>query len=218
MNFIKEWSGTVALIAIVLVLGFSSSPSFGASGTRFPNGVSADTTSPITGEVRGTTLTITGASTLTGALTLSSTLSAISGVTSLATTSVESFTQGGDHCTLTDANGGAYTLTQAEMSHCSVFKFAAGGAGQEVIQLTTPATSTLTTLLPNAGDRRMWIYDASALAAATTTTWTAGTGINQIAVDANSDLIDGLEYSRLDCWREADTDVSCIVDELVVSD
>ena len=109
-------------------------------------------------------------------------------------------------------------LTQEEMSRCSIFKFAAGGATQEVIQLTTPATSTLTTLLPNAGDRRVWIYDASALAAATTTTWTAGTGINQIAYTTNDDVIDGLEYSRLDCWREADTDISCIVEELVASD
>lgn len=135
-----------------------------------------------------------------------------------ATTTVEAFTQGGDHCTLTDANGGAYTLTQAELAHCSVLKFAAGGAGQEVIQLTTPATSTLTTLLANAGDMRTWIYDASALAAATTTTWTAGTGINQIAYTTNDDVIDGLEYSQLTCWREADTDVSCIVSELVASD
>ena len=33
-------------------------------GTRFPNGISADSTSPSEGEVRGTTFTITGASTL----------------------------------------------------------------------------------------------------------------------------------------------------------
>ena len=43
----------------------------GASGTRFDNGLSADSTSPVAGEVRGTTLTITGASTLTGTSTAS---------------------------------------------------------------------------------------------------------------------------------------------------
>ena len=42
----------------------------GASGTRYPNGISADTTSPVAGEVRGSTLTITGASTLSGTTTL----------------------------------------------------------------------------------------------------------------------------------------------------
>lgn len=41
------------------VFGASQSEELGASGTRFPNGLSADTTSPIAGEVRGTTLTIT---------------------------------------------------------------------------------------------------------------------------------------------------------------
>ena len=39
---------------------------FGANGTRFPNGISADDTSPIDGQIRGTTLTLTGTSTLQG--------------------------------------------------------------------------------------------------------------------------------------------------------
>lgn len=37
---------------------------FGVSGSRFERGISADSTSPVTGEVRGTTLTSTGAATL----------------------------------------------------------------------------------------------------------------------------------------------------------
>lgn len=40
----------------------------GASGTRFPSGLSADTTSPLAGEVRGTTLTTTGAANIAGTL------------------------------------------------------------------------------------------------------------------------------------------------------
>lgn len=48
--------------------------SLGASGTRFPNGVSADGTSPSAGEVRGTTLTTTGAASVAGAFQASSTL------------------------------------------------------------------------------------------------------------------------------------------------
>jgi len=36
----------------------------GATGTRFPNGLSADTTSPNPGEVRGTTITSTGTTTV----------------------------------------------------------------------------------------------------------------------------------------------------------
>ena len=38
---------------------------FGSTGTRFPNGLSTDTTSPSAGQIRGTLLTITGTTTLT---------------------------------------------------------------------------------------------------------------------------------------------------------
>lgn len=44
-------------------------------GTRFPNGISADSTSPSAGQIRGTSLTTTGAATIGGAATLSSTVS-----------------------------------------------------------------------------------------------------------------------------------------------
>lgn len=67
MNKIVSW---VALVVSVFALTFAlvggnqSVPvneSLGASGTRFPNGISADSTSPSSGQVRGTTLTATGA-------------------------------------------------------------------------------------------------------------------------------------------------------------
>jgi hypothetical protein len=69
----------VAMFALSLV-GDNQSDFLGASGSRFPNGISADSTSPSAGQVRGTTLTVTGAATLSstlavsGATTLSSTL------------------------------------------------------------------------------------------------------------------------------------------------
>ena len=74
MNNIHNWinTGLILLVAILLVVGNQSD--YLGSGTRFPSGLSADNTSPSAGEVRGTTLTITGAQTLTGASTLSSTL------------------------------------------------------------------------------------------------------------------------------------------------
>lgn len=130
----------------------------------------------------------------------------------------DQFTQGGGCKTLTDANGGTYALTQAELNEYNCFEFAAGGAGQAVIALTLPATSTLTTLLPNVGDFREWVYDSSALSAATTTTITAGTGIDLIAYTANDDVIDGGEYARISCWRQASTDVTCITSELLNAD
>lgn len=64
---------TSALTAVVVVVlaglvGGNQSDQLGASGTRFPNGISTDSTSPTVGQIRGTSLTITGATTLTGAL------------------------------------------------------------------------------------------------------------------------------------------------------
>lgn len=155
---------------------------------------------------------VDGAAYFDGAVDLDSTLN-VAGASI-----VQELTQGGGQCTITDANGGAYVLTQAELSACNYLYMTASGAGQEVIALTLPATSTMTTLLANVGDTREWLIDASDLAAATTTTITAGTGIDMLAVTTAEDVIDGGEYSELRCWRKSDTDVACITSELVNAD
>ena len=56
------------LVIVALVGGNNQSGTFG-SGTRYPYGLSTDSTLPSAGEVRTTTLTVTGASTLTGTTT-----------------------------------------------------------------------------------------------------------------------------------------------------
>jgi len=71
MDKIHSWINTV-LIGIVLIsmlVGGNNQPvqiqgDPVGSGTRFPNGLSADGTSPSAGQVRGTTLTVTGAATI----------------------------------------------------------------------------------------------------------------------------------------------------------
>lgn len=130
----------------------------------------------------------------------------------------ESVTLGGENCTLTDANGGTYTLTDDELYRCSMFKFAAGGTGQAVIALTFPATSTMKTSIPDNGDCKQFLYDASALAAATTTTLTAGAGHNIIAYTVNDDVIDGGEFSLINMCRTTSGDVNTIVTELLHAD
>lgn len=52
--------------SVALVGGNQSEPKNLGGGTRFPNGISADSTSPIAGEVRGTTLTLTGDGVVSG--------------------------------------------------------------------------------------------------------------------------------------------------------
>lgn len=130
----------------------------------------------------------------------------------------ESVVTGGDACTLTDANGGTYTMSATELQNCSYFKFAAGGAGQAVIALTMPATSTLSTYLPTAGQCQEYVYDATALAVATTTTFTAGTGWNLFAYTTNDDVIDGLETSSWKICRDGSSDLYWKVSEDVAAD
>lgn len=69
MNKIHEWvnTGLIVLVTILVLVGGNSQPgNLGATGTRFPNGLSADSTSPVAGEVRGTDLTITDDATISG--------------------------------------------------------------------------------------------------------------------------------------------------------
>lgn len=65
------------------LFGASQGEELGASGTRFPNGISADSTSPSAGEVRGTTLTVTGQTDLQGAFSYHDTQSALTATTTL---------------------------------------------------------------------------------------------------------------------------------------
>jgi len=62
----------VLVIAVAVLVGGNNQSVLG-SGTRFPNGLSADTTSPSAGQVRGTTLVFTstgGISTSTPSTTM----------------------------------------------------------------------------------------------------------------------------------------------------
>ena len=178
-------------------------------GTRFPSGISADSTSPSAGQVRGTTLTSTGAATLSGAVTVGTTLD-VTGETR-----VQGFTQGGGILNIA-TTGAAITLTEAQMLTSNVIEITADGDAV-ALALTLPATSTMTTLLSTAGDFREWTIDNQHLAA-TTTTVTAGTGIDLIGVTTDDDVIDGQEVSRLTCWRKENTDVYCITSELLKVD
>jgi hypothetical protein len=90
-------SFAVSLIALVLAIGGYFYPqvvqTVGASGTRFPNGLSADTTSPVAGEVRGTTLAVTSTGVFTGDVTFNGGAGGINVPTSASATS--SLTVGG---------------------------------------------------------------------------------------------------------------------------
>ena len=81
MNKYHNWINTgltVALFILVLVGGNNQSSTLGG-GTRFPNGLSADSTSPVAGELRGADLTLTDDAVIAGgSLTVTTTNAATS--------------------------------------------------------------------------------------------------------------------------------------------
>lgn len=107
------------------------------------------------------------------------------------------------------------TLTQAELMDNATIEILA--TSSPALVLTLPATSTMKTLLKNAGDSRTWFID-NQQAAATTTTITAGAGIDLVAYTTDDDVIDGQEISQLTCWRKYNTDVYCLTTEILKAD
>lgn len=154
-------------------------------------------------------ITYSGAVTHNGAVSLTSTLS------STGATTLQEFTQGGGVLRLSaTATQSTYGLTASEMGTSNIIENT--NTSSPALTLNLPATSTWTAIIPTAGDMREWIIDNQK--STTTLTIVAGTGIDLVAVTANDDVIDGLEQSRLTCWRQYDTDVSCIVSELLAAD
>lgn len=208
----------VAIVLLVIAIGAYWFPSVTViervesvlgGGTRFPNGISTDSTSPSSGEIRGSTLTITGAQTLTGATTLSSSLS-VTGETSVN----GGFTYG-DAAWSTSTSNTSETLTEANMLAYNYFRLMSNTGASTY---TLPASTTMTTLLPNAGDTREWIIENATSSSGITATIAAGTGIILKSVTNADDVIDETEVAELKCVRKPNTDVLCIVSELLDSD
>lgn len=130
-------------------------------------------------------------------------------------TVVEEFTQGGGILASSTITSSIGTLTEAQMLTYNYFVLTLNVSSASV---TLPASSTMTTLLPDAGDMREWMISNATTTAATTLTITKGTGIDLIAVTNADDVIDGAEWSRLTCIRQGNTDVLCVVSELVHAD
>lgn len=154
--------------------------------------------------------TFLAAVTHSAAVTFSSTLS-VAGETS-----VKGLTQGGGVVTIAQTSA-AVTLTEANLLAGDVITFTASTT-QGALTATLPATSTMTTLLPNAGDYRTWVIENPFTAAATTTTIAAGAGIDLQEPDGQNVVIGIDNYAWLTCFREASTDVVCRVDETIPAD
>ena len=130
--------------------------------------------------------------------------------------SVEGFTQGGGILSISQS-GAAYTLTEAEMLASNVIEVASNATGA-ALTITLPATSTMTTLIPTAGNTRLWYVENNHTAAATTTTLAAGTGIDLLENDGQNVVLGINNTATIECWRKSDTDVGCIINETIPAD
>ncbi len=144
--------------------------------------------------------------TRTGAVTFGSTLTQ-NGLATLNAGSIKSYT----NSTTTSAT--TYTLTQADILHYStILQALSGGAAT----FTLPATSTLTSLVPAAGDieEQCWLPTTSAL------TFAAGTGIDlETSSSSPTDLTIGAGNTGcLRYIRKANSDITVTLSEFTDGD
>lgn len=127
----------------------------------------------------------------------------------------------GGGCFATSTTG---TLSTSNLEKNSCIYMTATGAGQAVISLTLPASTTMSGALgKNPGACRTWFIDATDLAAATTTTLVKGTGWDLVGLDATgagtgADVIDGLETSTFTACRQKDGDITGYLQEFIAAD
>lgn len=126
----------------------------------------------------------------------------------------------GSQCFSTSTTG---TLGTQTLKNNSCIYIAPTGAGQGVLSITLPATTTMGDLLPLKGGCREWFIDATDVAAATTTTILLGTGHDLVGLDATgagtgADVIDGLEAATLRMCRQTTGDVITFMEEWIHAD
>lgn len=127
------------------------------------------------------------------------------------------FSQGGAFTIATTAS--AMTLKDADLAKNATIFVTAMGAGQSALALSLPASTTWPSL-DKPGVVQSWIIDATDVGtAATTTTITAGAGVDIDGITANDDIINGGVAGELRCWRLSATEeggnIRCSVRELV---
>ena len=187
-----------AFIAGLDYLSGQISGMFG-SGTRYPNGLSADTTSPIAGEVRGITFTSTGAVVFSGSLT----------------------SGGGEYATT--SRDATHTLTSADLSAYSYIYVMNEEAAISDLTWTLPATSTMIAFLPEIGNTRTWTFEN-----ATTTgdvdsklIFVTGDGMDFVTSSSTDSLtLNAGDYADLECKRihyneSTDEEILCSIERYV---
>jgi len=191
-------TGVIAVVLAVvasLALVGNNQPkqNLSGNGTRFPNGISTDSTSPSDNEVRSTTLTVTGASTLTGTTTIARSVDGlvVGGSISTAATGTAITVYTNTNRKVCDASTG-FVLARNNGSFSPSMRLSMGTSTASVtttnlVASSTLATSTTKTIIPNdslfifeSGDKLMAILDDNGNTTASSTyfsNWSAEAGM-----------------------------------------
>ena len=196
-----------AIIFIVMMLAVLAANKLTAKETSLgfttKSGLDIDGDATFADDVTVTgNLAITGTTGLTGAVSLSGALA------------TERLTTGANMLATSTATAYA-TTTQADLTTYSGYDFTPGDLA---VSFVLPATSTLTTFIPNTGDCADWRLRNLDATAATSTTIVAGTGIDLVENENGDVVIEGGNEARLRFCRELDTDVTVYVDEYIAAD
>jgi len=121
--------------------------------------------------------------------------------------------------TTTTAAADTTSLAPAVLSKYKVIRFTGSATAAALTATIAASTSPAWDLiLPNPGDSDFWFIENGYTAAATTTTIAAGTGIDLQEPDGQNVVIGINNYAKLECYREASTDIVCMVDETIPAD
>lgn len=170
----------MAMIAVAIIAAgaylfpHSNGVLAGGVGTRFPNGVSANNTSPVAGQLLGTTLTVTGASTFSGAAALNALATFSAGI-------LYSFPNA------TTTAGATETLVVADVANYDTVLLSPNVAGNTT--LTLFASSTASTWLPTAGNRQRTCFVNATTTANTNYIFAGGTGTKLIVASSTISAI-----------------------------
>ena len=193
-------AGGLAALLVVVVAGLVGSQSANPlGGTRLPNGISADSTNPSAGQVRGTTLTITGNAT---------------GATADYSGEVEAaLVEEGTIVTRTA--GATTTISAANVCDANIVQWA-------------PSVATASTTLPTAadvngdclttnGDTITFLF-RNTTSTSLTSVLAADASTTLVGSASTDDQIDGGNEALITFWRTGSDTAVVEIEELVAAD
>lgn len=146
-------------------------------------------------------LIVGGATTLTGAAGITDADVTTLDVTGI--TTVDEFTQGGS-ILATSTVGTAAVFKESDLLTYSGWEVTVNTSDAT---WTFPATSTLTSIIPNAGDFRTWVIHNATTTAAIDVIFAAGTGTELKGGGGAAATIDEASFGSFTLYRKANTDI-----------